>query len=44
MTWNRFTILFGPAEKGLPIGFVAGVGDFAFPFASEPLAIDFPLA
>ena len=28
----------------LPIGFVAGVGDFAFPFATEPLAIDFPLS
>ena len=29
-------------EKHLPIGFVAGVGDLAFPFATEPLAIAFP--
>ena len=29
-------------QKHSPIGLEAGVGDFAFPFATDPFAIDLP--
>ena len=35
-------IFFKGIQKHLPIGLEAGVGDFAFPFATDPFAIDLP--